>query len=305
MQSCYPALLETNPVPVSQGHFRLAGDDIHGHGEAVMDIYSIQPRTESGIKRLARKISRATGIKFSEALNVAARQGGYQSYQHFRNQAAAQMVEVELSVSWRRFNPEKTIGRVTARVSLRKPVDELVTAYGFKTSKRLKLFEMMDGRTLVSNRGIEDKDTALVFLGQAARTLQFIDATGLKPSRPRSHQEIIYAGGAHNEPMPRGDHATYWKEQESNRIVCMNEPYADARNLIPEQVDWAERHGYGIHRIEWGPLYRLNAGTVCDLISHRRTGADVGKILQALNNAPPPFDEQTADIEEYSWTFKA
>ncbi|UWQ58060.1 hypothetical protein K3722_16470 [Leisingera caerulea] len=267
-----------------------------------MDMSSIQPRTESSLKRLARHIRREKGIKLTDALNAAAQQAGYQNYQHFKNQAGAKVydVEVEISASWRALRPETEFGRVTGRVRLSRPVNELVTPYGFAASRRLNWFKVIDGRTLVADCRIEQRATALNFVGQAARTLQFIDATGLKPARPRAKEDIVYDRGARHERMPRGDHAIYWKEPDTGRIFCMNEPYADASQLIPEQVDWAVRNGYEIRRLEWGSLYWLNGGTVCDLISHKETGADIEKVITAMKAAPRAFDEEKDDVEETS-----
>ena len=267
-----------------------------------MDISSIQPRTESSLKRLARHISREKGIKFTDALNAAAQQAGYQNYQNFKNQAGAKVydVEVEISASWRAPRPETEFGRVTARVRLSKPVNDLLTPYGFRISRRLNWARMIDGRTLMSDSRIEQRDHALHLVGQAARTLQFIDATGLKPAKPRGKEDIVYERGQRHELLPRGDHAIYWKEPVTNRILCMNEPYADASQLIPEQVDWADRNGYRIRRLEWGSLYWLNGGTVCDLISHKEDGVDIERVINAMKCAPRAFDEEKDDFEETS-----
>jgi serine/threonine-protein kinase len=49
----------------------------------------LRPSTLDGIKRLAKSIKDARGITHTEALNVAARQAGYQSFTHARHQLTA------------------------------------------------------------------------------------------------------------------------------------------------------------------------------------------------------------------------
>jgi hypothetical protein len=49
----------------------------------------LRPSTLDGIKRLAESIKDARGITHTEALNVAARQAGYQSFTHARHQLTA------------------------------------------------------------------------------------------------------------------------------------------------------------------------------------------------------------------------
>ena len=40
------------------------------------------PKTLEGLKRLAKKIKKSSGVQHSEALNLAAKQCGYNNYRH-------------------------------------------------------------------------------------------------------------------------------------------------------------------------------------------------------------------------------
>lgn len=48
-------------------------------------IYDIKPTTLLGIKQLAKKISKAEGVRHHVALDKAAKQAGYQNFTHARH----------------------------------------------------------------------------------------------------------------------------------------------------------------------------------------------------------------------------
>lgn len=48
---------------------------------------AVTPTTEAGIKRLATRIKKMTGVQHAVALDISARAGGYQNYAHFRKAA--------------------------------------------------------------------------------------------------------------------------------------------------------------------------------------------------------------------------
>lgn len=45
-----------------------------------MDLSQIKPTTLEGIKRLAKRLRKATGIRHTSALQIAAHQAGYKNY---------------------------------------------------------------------------------------------------------------------------------------------------------------------------------------------------------------------------------
>lgn len=53
-----------------------------------MNLEDIKPSTIGGIKRLAKGIKKARQIKHMEALELAAKQAGYQNYRHAQNALA-------------------------------------------------------------------------------------------------------------------------------------------------------------------------------------------------------------------------
>lgn len=50
-----------------------------------MTLETIKPTTLNGVKQLAKKIKQAQGIGHTVALDVAARQAGFENYQHARS----------------------------------------------------------------------------------------------------------------------------------------------------------------------------------------------------------------------------
>lgn len=265
-----------------------------------MESSSVTAQTVSGLKRLARSISREKNITLVAAMNVAAKQSGFQNYQHFLNRqpALTHGVEIEITSTWSTRRSPNQHGRLTAKFTLSKPLNELMTAYGFSICKRVAWYKMHDPLTLVPNGWIDSRDTAARFLGKAVRTLQFIDATGLKPCKVRASDDIMYYRGQLREPFPGSDHATSWKEPKTNRLLFLNEPYPGPEDLDRNRRAWAVQNGYAIQRLEWGSLYWLG-NTVCDLISHKEKGADIGNIARSMRAAPPPFDEQKYVFDEF------
>ncbi|MFH5774382.1 hypothetical protein ACHFJ0_09005 [Paracoccus sp. NGMCC 1.201697] len=47
---------------------------------------NLKPATESGIKRLAKRLKSDGAMSHAAALDAAARQAGYENYRHFTNQ---------------------------------------------------------------------------------------------------------------------------------------------------------------------------------------------------------------------------
>lgn len=272
-----------------------------------MDYSRIQPQSVDGLKRLAKRIKKDAGIPHATALDVAAQQAGFQNFVHFRNQVEngnnVDEVEVLLTSRWRNPRSRGDFGTLEARILLSRPIPNIVTGYGIEICPRLGSYKLRDGLTLADQRLNPDKTIALRYLGQAARTLQFIDATGLKPARARRSENILYPSSHRREELPKADHASFWREPRTDRILCMNEPYWSPDQPITEQQAWANRNGFGIQRLDWGSLYWLNGGTICDLIAHRETGADIDSVVNELRKAPCPFDEDRDNVKVYSGFF--
>lgn len=53
------------------------------------DLNELKPKTLDGIKNLATGIKKRDGIKHHEALELAAKQAGYQNYRHAQNVLSA------------------------------------------------------------------------------------------------------------------------------------------------------------------------------------------------------------------------
>ena len=67
---------------------------------------NFQPKTEGGIKRLARQIKKSQNISHNEALNVAAKKAGFQNYKHAKNNlqgstSNSKSYQLFLSVYWK------------------------------------------------------------------------------------------------------------------------------------------------------------------------------------------------------------
>lgn len=124
-------------------------------------------------------------------------------------------------------------------------------------------FELVGPDHIEGRLGWVAEDYASEAIGQVARTIRFMDATGLLPT-----SEEIYGikSLSKEQRLPGQDHATTWRDPETNAIVMLDEPYGYVDNLFTDRVGWAKRHGFSVHRLNYQGTHRPGHGTVCDLV---------------------------------------
>lgn len=250
-----------------------------------MSTINVTPKSIESIKRLAKSIRAERGITYTAALNAAARAGSYQNFAHARNILAdgisRQKPSHAVFVTIRWFDRKKKIrGRETIELQLSKPLDDLLTVTQMKYVRHLGGMQRAAGDHLVGYS--HDQDRARMDACQAARSLQFMDITGLKPSNSRRS----YPKGEFQNRIPGHDHGSTWYDPIAKQHVLVDEPYAANP---AERAEWARRHGWQAVRSPWRGMYYPDGGAQLWIAADINKGFSLDPVLARLAAAPQPL----------------
>lgn len=260
-----------------------------------MSSEQIRPSTIVGIKRLAKTLKAEQGIQHAKALDVAAVSAGYQNYRHASNVLAATPTkqpqptptghQVYLTSSWYESGA-KSSGREILTITLETPLDKLITKYHL-AHRWLRGFTIVESDYLANYTPMRSQTDARRSVCAAARTLQFMDATQLKPSRgyPKSVKATHHRYG-----LPGLDHFSAWYDPNSKRHLVTDEPYeAAAKSKAKERSAWATQYSQTILRPDWAGMYAPDGGSQLYLVSDNEKGIPLEPIVAALNALPAPI----------------
>ena len=163
-----------------------------------MLIHELRPITIVGIKSLARDIHKIDGIAHGSALDKAAAQAGYSNFRHAQralnlnvgsSTSLVQIAAIYVTMRWRDSKTEAW-GYETVRVPLDKTLDDIIKPVQYRHVRGLGHFRRWAGDHLISESSASSIESAKNAICGAARVLQFMCASGLRPSssdktRPR------------------------------------------------------------------------------------------------------------------------
>jgi len=267
-----------------------------------MSSEAIRPSTMDGIKRLANSIKVERGIKHLPALEVAAQLAGFQNLKHAQNvlragdnrSNARPGHRLYLTVYWRDKESD-TRGRETLSIWLGTLWSDLVTLTQLDHHRALSDFRPEGPDHLAVRHLTHSQSQARRDICAAARTLQFMDATKLRPSK--SHSRAFPAGRSSNA-VPGRDHYSVWYDRETKRYLFVDEPYEMAvEGKAAERAAWSERHGFTIAKPSWPGMYNPDGGSRLYLIADAAKGVPLAPIVAALDRLPAPIVEATWDGE--------
>ncbi|MFZ6657213.1 DUF5623 domain-containing protein [Undibacterium sp. TJN19] len=253
---------------------------------------SLRPSTLIGIKSLAKDLKLEKKIQHSEALNQAARMAGFSNFSHAQNQLLPTLVKhsVFLTVYWRDTETKKT-GRETLTLQLSKEWSDLITSRHLQIARALSTFLPEGPDHLVRQIATGSQSAARRVICAAARTLQFIDATKLRPSKAYSR---VLPKGISTNIVPESDHSSVWFSPETKKYLFADEPYeAAVKNKHEQRTAWAIKHDFVIERPSWPGMYNPDGGSQLYLISDAKKGIPLAHILAALSDLPIPIVEDT------------
>lgn len=261
-----------------------------------MNDVLIRPRSLESVKRLAKHIKAAQGIKHLEALKLAAQQAGYQNFNHARaamlrrpagprpaSQSAAPTHRVYLTGYWISAGSH-TVGRETLLVEIPRSPEELGGRSEFRRSRRLANFKLQADDHLVCRDLARNQEHTQEQLSVAARVLQFMAATGLKEARrgARAYPRERHGGLI---SVPGQDHARVWEDVSTGQLLITDEPYGEKSALFREKrAEWSETYGYVITRSAWPGMHNPHGG--CSLFLIAKDPQLVSRIEQLAQSIP-------------------
>lgn len=257
-----------------------------------METKTLRPTSTTGLKRLAHGLKKHRDLTQSEAMNQAAVLAGY------RNLREAQLAFGETPAPsvliTAHFCDEVRRKTLETRIQLSQNLRSSLRPNDLRICDRFARFVLVGQDHIEAEFDEVSESHVRQRIAQAGRSIQFMDATGLRPST----EEIYgYPTFSKAQRIPGQDHAIIWIDPETETLVMMDEPYGYIDELFPNRNAWAERNGFVVRRLNWGGTYRPEQGSACHLVSRLRQGAFIDQIVGKLEQAEPGFREELA-----SWT---
>lgn len=268
----------------------------HELGGTAMSIKTIRPSTLDGIKRYARTLKVERAIPYLKALGAAAEAGNFQNFKHAQNVLGAPRPPrlpkhcVYLSVPWR-DKELGTTGLEVLQVGLDAEWSELITPAQLAYDRSLGELAVDGPDHLARHYLMHSQSSARRMICAAARTLHFMDATKLRPSKSHSR---AFPGGRSSNAVPGRDHYSIWYDRGSKRFLCADEPYERAaQNKAHERETWSATHGFRIAKPTWPGMYNPDGGSQLYLIADLQKGIPLDPVVTALQALPQPIVEAT------------
>lgn len=240
----------------------------------------IHPRTFAGLKTQARNLVRTEGLKRSAALDRVASHNGFNNWRdltrRFEPSAAGNVAY--LSAYWRAADRSGR-GRETLTLTLREPLEKLVNKANLRRLRHSDFrFEGPDH--LVRPNDADSAERARSDILRLARTLCFMEATGLKPSLASRR---VYPGGDLEKRSPGTDHDSAWYDPATREHCLIDEPYEAAKERRRTRSDWARTHGWRIEQADWPGMYNPDGGARLWVVADAKRGFPFDETLQALS----------------------
>ena len=266
-----------------------------------MSRNAIRPSTLDGIKRLANSLKREQGTSHLAALDEAARVAGFQNFRHARNVLGATKTS-HRSPAWDRvyitsyWNDQAGhSGRETLTVSLSAQLPDLAVPTVLQNHRAFVHFYLEGPDHLAEKVLRRAQSEARRSVCTAARALQFICATKLRPSSGSSR---VGPAASWQNGIPGRDHVSTWYDPATKRYLLVDEPYDLAvAGLAQEREAWAAKHQFVVEKPVWPGMYAPDRGSRLYLVSHATTGIPLEPLVAALNRLPTPAVEGCWDGE--------
>jgi hypothetical protein len=277
------------------------GDAFASSREKNMSIHGLRPNTIMGIKSLARDIRKCDDVPHGAALDRAAAQAGYSNFRHAQKTLISsanslaelvQLTAIYITMRWR-DDKTKAWGYETVRVPLDKTLDDIIKPVQYRNVRGLGHFRRWAGDHLISESSASSIESAKSAICGAARTLQFMCATGLRPSssdktRPRGYEAAR---------IPGADHGSTWYHAPTKTYISLDEPYSAAvRDRQIERREWATRHNWDVMKSAWAGMYNPDGGCEMYLMSDRVKGYPVQSLEAALARTDGAIVADSCDI---------
>jgi hypothetical protein len=256
----------------------------------------IRPTTLSGIKSLAGDLKKSLGIKHFEALQQASIAAGYQNLAHARAAlahaapASAASLPRHTTIILRHWKDRdnKQTGTEALAIDLAHPFGELIPSQEvMEKHNLLHGYWVYDRNQLIATSMDSAQAIAHFTICQTARVLQFMDVTGLRPSRSTRR---IYPGNSSRNRIPGADHTHAWYDPKTRGYLMTDEPYESrAEELLGKRMQWAQTHDYDVHKVGWLGMYAPDVGSRLHLVGNSQGGIDLIKMKQLTTGRASPY----------------
>lgn len=262
-----------------------------------MSSEDIRPSTLDGIKRLAKTLKVERGVRHLQALDDAARAAGYQNFRHAGNvlrsrpplQAPHPPQRVYLTAYWK-DKESGSSGRETLTLDMSCLWGDLITPAQLENHRALVHFRAEGPDHLAREQLLRTQSEARRAVCAAARALQFMEATRLRPSKSHSR---AFPGGRSMNAIPGRDHYSIWYDRDTKRYLFVDEPYEEAaKSKLAERQAWAEKYSYLVIKPTWPGMYAPDVGSRLYLVADAAKGVPLEPIAAALDQLAPPIVEQ-------------
>lgn len=250
---------------------------------------NVHPSSLEGIKSLASEIKKAQGKTHTTALDFAAKRAGYSNFTHARRSlSGSQQPLIYLTVYWR--DPMTDLGgRETLPVRLPIDLNAVLTKDEIRCLRGMEWFRRVNDDHFVVDILLEARESARAMACKAARSLQFLAYSGLKPTK---HHRKLRAFIDLIETFPETDHTTAWFDPVSGNNLFVNEPYEERSELLSqERLAWCKNTGWQIVQIEWEGMYFPNNCNIM-LVGSGTLGNRLHEIANKISFAPKPYYEE-------------
>lgn len=250
--------------------------------------------TLAGLKSCAKKAQRERNIPLNQALDWVARQGGFECYVHALRHLPDRTPyahSVTVIQHWWGYQSREG-GDAEISVSLRHSLEDLVRPHhltGYLGGSTIR------GDAIVEREGQQrHEDETRWYIARIARTLQFMDATGLKPSSARK----CYPNGEWDNRPPIADHDHCWFDPVEGVHVLTTEPYPSRSEYrSAEQGDWETKHGWRTLHSAWEGIYAFD--TEFYLCCPQTYAATLRQRIKRLEAGPAAVSEAAVAIRPW------
>lgn len=267
-----------------------------------MLIDDLRPTTLAGVKSLAAQLRRQRGIKYSTALDLAARAADCANFRNARKLLSKRGMDsaghyVLLTIYWRDEDKPYRVGRETLRIELARPILRTCERSLLKWARGFSDLRMAAEDHFVSDVVAHGQNHARKRLTIAERSLRFMERTGLLPWRRGRKDSPIEAL---RDKLPGTDHSTHWADAATGQVIVVDEPYGGAPDE-EARAAWAARHGWRIAKTSWPGMYNPYD---CDLyvVTDGSRGYDLNALVARIDAMPAPLSvDDWAGESAASW----
>lgn len=261
-------------------------------------ILDFCPSNLDGIRRQAKRICRANKkLTHVAALDLVAKQAGYECYQHARKalqsgHKAPLQFSIYLSAYWRDASTKpRSNGLEVLEFTLPRALLSFLSKRQCDHAQGLEGFYVECSDHLEMRSNADSQARAKELLSRAALALQFMEATGLQPAVTKP--QIAAADAA--AQLPLTDHVSKWIYPETGGWLMLDEPYDHVtRPAARERREtWVNANGFAWAQPSWQGLYRPRR-TVPHFVT---SDADLlALVVRAVEKLPGQLE---------SWTFRS